>query len=38
MFPGDIVAFNVLFKTDYVLRINKSFNVRHSQATILIIT
>ena len=38
MFLGAIVVFNVLFKTDNALRINKSFNVRHSQATVLIIT
>ena len=38
MFPGAIVVFNVLFKTDNALCINKSFNVRHSQATVRIIT
>ena len=38
VFPGAVVIFNVLFKTDNALCINKSFNVRHSQAAVLIIT
>ena len=37
MFPGTFVVLDVFFKADNALRIDNSFDMRYSQAAILII-